>query len=137
MPTIFNYTQQTIGMRCVQTANLTGTYVNANGGFAATITATGNGALTVDSVTMNTGDYVLLTGQSNAYENGPYVITAPGSVSTAYALQRASFFLTPVIASAGTWLAVGAGTVNAGSIWVLVEPVPTNIGVDSITFVKA
>jgi hypothetical protein len=134
---VTNFSQQSVAMRTVSVSNLAATYSNGNGGFSATLTATGNGALSIDSVVMQNGNFVLVQNQSDPTQNGPYQVTDTGSVSTPFILMRASFFMEPQIASAGTFLPVGAGTVNAGSIWVLVEPIPVTMGSDPVSFVKA
>jgi hypothetical protein len=136
MTTYFSAALGSISARVVSTSNVAGTYANGNGGVGATLTATSNGALTVDSVSVNTGDVILLTGQSSSFQNGPYTVNQPGSGGTPYILQRAAFFQNPVQVSGGTFIPIGAGTVNAGSIWVLVEPLPVVMGTDAITFVK-
>ena len=49
-----------------------------------------NGALTVDGAACAAGDRVLLTGQTDAKQNGIYSVTSAGSASAPYAMARAS-----------------------------------------------
>ena len=137
MTTYFSITPTPLAARVLQASNLSGTYNNGNSGTGATLTANSNGALTVDSVAVAVGDIVLLINQSTAYQNGPYIVTAAGDGSHPYILTRSGLFTaSPSLAVGGTFIPIGAGTVHAGQIWVLVEPLPVNIGTDSITFVQ-
>ena len=67
------------------TANVAGTYNNANG----TITAGSNGALSMDGGSPSIGDRVLLKDQTSNVQNGIYTVTTAGSASAAYILTRA------------------------------------------------
>jgi hypothetical protein len=71
------------------TANLTATYNHA----AGTLTATANGAFPVtDGYTVLLNDNVLVKDQTNAYENGSYILTTVGDTGTPWVLTRAEFF---------------------------------------------
>jgi hypothetical protein len=75
-------------------------YNNGTAGVGATLTATVNGVLRdtsavgkIDtSYTPIAGDVILVKNQSSALQNGLYVITTVGSVSTPYALTRFTDF---------------------------------------------
>ena len=71
-------------VKVASTANVAGTYNNANG----TITAGSNGAISIDGVTPSANDRVLLKDQTDATENGLYLVTTVGDGSTAYVLTR-------------------------------------------------
>src|SRR6056300_799601 len=71
-------------VRYASTANVAGTYDNG----AGTITAGSNGALSIDGQTPSASDRVLLKDQSDATENGIYVVTTVGDGSSAYVLTR-------------------------------------------------
>lgn len=93
------------------TTNLTGTYAPTYDAdqlptAATTLTATVNGALVVDGVTVSNGDIILLKDQTNNYENGAWTVSDAGSVSTPWILN------TQRIYGAGAWVLVLAGTVN-------------------------
>jgi len=65
---------------------------DAEGGFGVgeTLTANANGAIVIDTVTLAAGDRVLLKDQTDAKQNGIYVVTNAGSVSSSAVLTRAS-----------------------------------------------
>lgn len=65
---------------------------------------------TVDGVTLSTGDYVLLTAQSTASENGPWIVASSGSPS------RPDWF-TGTINASGMLIASSGGTNYSGSVF--------------------
>ena len=118
-------------VRVVAATNQTGSYYNGdtNNGVGAQFTYTSAGALSIDSVTLNLNDYVLLAGQTSAYENGIYQVINAGSSSVAGVLQRRADYQNIEQIRTGFYVPVYAGTVYAGTLWVLVEPAPQAIGV--------
>lgn len=65
------------------------TYLNGSSGVGATLTATANGALTVDtSYAVVAGDYVLVKNEVASANNGLYVVTQAGNASALYILTR-------------------------------------------------
>lgn len=119
--------------RLVSQVNIAGTYINGplNNGVGATLTV--NGSLTtIDSVTLNVNDRVLLQSQTNANQNGIYIVN---SVGTGAVLTRSSDFQSIEQLKEGQFILIGAGTVLAGSLWVLVEPLPVQFGISNINFV--
>jgi hypothetical protein len=131
--------------RVVAATNQTGTYYNGdtNNGVGAQFTYTSAAALVIDSVTLVLNDYVLLAGQTSAYENGIYQVINPGSASAGAVLQRRADYQTIEQIRTGFYIPVYAGTVYAGSYWMLVEPTPAGIGVavvsgaNNLTFAAA
>lgn len=121
-------------VRAVQATNLAGTYFNGttNNGVGSTYTLTATGALTVDSVVLAQGDYVLLAGQTLAYENGIYQVTNPGITGVSPVLTRRPDFQNIEQMQLGAFVNVYAGTVSAGAFYTLVEPFPAAIGVPSV-----
>lgn len=119
-------------VRVVSTSNVSGTYYNGpnNNGVDATLTVAAS-SLTIDSVAVEVGDRVLLQTQTNTYEQGIYVVN---SISSTVVLQRAADFQCIEQMRAGQYVAVGAGSVNAGNFYTIVEPLPQFIGVDAIVF---
>ena len=119
-------------VRLASTSNVSGTYYNGpnNNGVGATLTIAAS-SLTVDSVVAKVGDRILLQTQSTTYQQGIYVVLSIGSTVV---LQRASDMQSIEQMKAGLYVAVGAGSVNAGNFYTLVEPLPQAIGVDAITF---
>lgn len=128
--------QQLTSARVVSTANISGSYINGplNNGVGATLVANSAAALTIDGVTLSQNDRVLLVGQTNANENGIYVVQASGSVSSLWVLIRSSDFQNIEQMKAGQFLSINAGTANAGAMYVLVEPLPAQLGIDDISF---
>jgi hypothetical protein len=59
-------------------------------GVGETLTASANGALSIDGVTVNAGDRVLLKNQTDAKQNGIYTVTNAGGSSAAAVLTRAT-----------------------------------------------
>jgi hypothetical protein len=71
--------------------NLAGTYNNGTDGFGATLTRATDGALTtVDGVTVNVGDRILLRLQTDAKENGIYTVTSLGGTTSPWQITRAT-----------------------------------------------
>ncbi len=118
--------------RLVSTSNVSGTYYNGptNNGVGATLTVAAS-SLTIDSVLCVVGDRVLLQTQTNTYEQGVYVVLSIGSTVV---LERASDQQSREQMQEGQYISIGAGSVNAGNFYTLVEPLPNRIGVDAIVF---
>jgi hypothetical protein len=125
-----NTFKQLGGVRLVATSNQSGTYYNGptNNGVGATFTYA-TGALTIDSVTVNVNDFILFQGQSSAYQNGIYQCIVAGATGVAAVLQRRGDFQCIEQIKGGQYVVVAAGTVNAGSIFAVIEPLPAAIGV--------
>jgi hypothetical protein len=122
-------------VRLAASSNQTGTYFNGplNNGVGATFTYS-TGALTIDSVTVNVGDRVLFQGQTNANENGIYVCNVAGATGVAAVLQRAADMQCIEQMKAGQYVSVGAGSVNAGNFYTVVEPLPAHFGIDDFVW---
>lgn len=119
-------------VRLASTSNIAGTYYNGpnNNGVGATLTIAAS-SLTVDSVVAAVGDRILLQTQTNTYEQGVYIVK---SIGTTVVLQRSDDQQNIEQLKAGEYVAVGAGSVNAGNFYTLVEPIPAHIGVDAMAF---
>lgn len=127
----YNLFQQLTSARVVSTGNLSATYLNGplNNGVGATLTPAAPAALVIDGVTLVLNDRVLLVGQTNANENGIYVVT-----DETWVLTRSADFQSIEQMKAGQFLSVNAGTTNAGAMYVLVEPLPAHLGIDDLNF---
>merc|ERR1711871_193303 len=99
--------------RVATTANLSASYSNGTAGVGATLTASGNGALSIDGVSPTTNDRILVKDQSTAAQNGIYVVTNIGSGSTNWILTRATPEDQPSELSGGAFVFVEEGTANA------------------------
>jgi hypothetical protein len=114
--------------------------VRVNSGQGATLTATANGALVVDSVTANVADRILLESQTAALQNGVYVVTDTGNVSAPWILTRSADMNTYIPDNvngldSGDYFYVQEGANNAGESHVMTAPVgPVIIGYDDLVF---
>ena len=122
----------------------TPTYSNGTNGVGATLTSVGNARLVVDGTNATTGDRIIVKNQVDAVHNGVYVVTAQGSVSAQWVLERASDFDSSTYSAeiqAGEALYVSIGANNAGQGF-LVYSVGTGddashiIGTDVINFTQ-
>src|SRR6056300_1550938 len=117
-------------VRYASTANVAGTYDNG----AGTITAGSNGALSIDGQTPSESDRVLLKDQSDATENGIYVVTTVGDGSSAYVLTRGPDADTAAELTGGTFFFVEEGTANADNGYVATHNGTPTLGITDITF---
>lgn len=129
-----NTFKQLGAVRLVSTSNQTGTYYNGptNNGVGATFTYA-TGSLTIDSVVVNLNDFILLAGQTLGYQNGIYQCITVGATGVAAVLQRRGDFQCIEQIKGGQYVPVSAGTVEGGSMWVIVEPLPAAIGVPAVS----
>ena len=110
-------------VRLTTTAALpSNTYNNGSAGVVATLVATANGALSVDSVAVAVNDRILVKDEVAAVNNGIYVVTTAGGASAAYVLTRASDANTVGTGtskiSTGTYVFTVAGSVQLNTAWV-------------------
>lgn len=121
-------------VRLVASTNQSGTYYNGplNNGVGATFTYA-TGALTIDSVAVNLNDFILFSGQTAGYQNGIYQCTQAGATGVSAILTRRGDFQSREQIQEGAYVSVGAGTVNGGSVWTVIEPLPAAIGVPVVS----
>ena len=100
------------------TVNLTATYANGTAGVGATLTASSNGALSVDGATPSVADRILVKDQTDASQNGIYVVTTVGDGSTAFVLTRATPEDQPAELTGGSFVFVESGTANGDNGYV-------------------
>jgi hypothetical protein len=121
---------------------LNATYNNGSSGVGATLTNAGTqAALVIDGVTLSVNDRVLVYTQTSATENGVYVVTNTGSVSTNWILTRSSDTDTYGIAgpntlSEGSTFFVQQGTTGAGETYTCNTQGVITFGTTAITFVQ-
>lgn len=125
--------------RLASTAALpTCTYNNGSSGVGATLTATANAALSVDSTLVAATNRVLVKNQADQAQNGVYVVTQTGSGAAPFILTRATDFDTPGTGvnqiDAGDFFLITAGTANANTSWVQQTPQPITVGTTAIVF---
>lgn len=97
---------------------------------ACKVAAAGNisplsGDVTIDSVPLTTGDRVLLTAQSTATENGPWVVGTPWSRPSPDELQASAAF------------PVSEGSIYHDSLWYITTDDPITPGVTDLTLASA
>ncbi len=119
--------------RLVSTSNLVGTYNNG----AGTITVTATGQLTIDGVNVNSGDRILVAGQSTTYQNGIYTVTTTGVGPVSPVLTRATNYNAGAQIAEGDYVFITEGTVNAATPWVETGAGPFTIGTTPIVYSNA
>ena len=118
----------------------TNTYNNGSSGVGATLTATANAALVVDSTTVSLNQRILVKNEVSGANNGVYTVTQVGSGALPYILTRATDYDTSGTGTnevdQGDLLLVLSGTVNANTSWVQQTPLPITIGTTAIVFIQ-
>ena len=129
-------------VRVEATSNLKSSYNNGTNGVGATLTNTDTqAALSIDGVTLSNGDRVLVYNQTDAAENGIYVVTDTGSASTYWVLTRAddadSYGASdPDALGQGDAFFVKEGNTGAGELYVMNTEGTITFGTTSITFTQ-
>jgi|694.fasta_scaffold01024_17 hypothetical protein len=116
------------------------TYNNGASGVGATITATSNGELTLDSGYPSINSRVLIKNETGANDpyNGIYLVTDPGSASSVFVLTRTTDFDngSPSGEIPGAFTFVEHGTTLADTGWVCTTNSPVTMGTTPIIFVQ-
>lgn len=107
---------------------------------AGTLTANGNGALSVDGAVTSPGDRILVKDEASAPTNGLYVVTSAGDAGNLYRLTRSSDANTagvndPLKMGIGSYVFVPTGTVNGNSGWIISAPV-TVLGTSAVEWTQ-
>jgi len=121
--------------RVATTAALTATYANGVAGVGATLTNAGaQVGLQIDGITLALNDRVLIKNQVNTFENGIYVVSNIGNLTTNWVLTRADDYnQSSEIVYLGV-VAITQGTQNASLVFQENSPGPFVIGTSPITF---
>jgi hypothetical protein len=124
----------------------TNTYANGTSGVGATLTGNANGALVLaDGSTPSAGQIVIVNGEATPANNGLYVVTNPGSSSTAYVLTRFAGVTGPNAVPAwdasakwvpGTIFGVRSGSF-AGKTLTYPGPAAPTVGTTAVSFALA
>lgn len=116
------------------TANFNATY--SGGGVGATLTAVSVGTLSIDGFPVTNGERILVKNQTNAVQNGIYVVTNSGSGPSLAILTRATDFdgsaSGPV--KSGDFVVVTIGNVNGQTAWVVISLGTITVGTSLIFF---
>jgi len=110
-------------------ASIQGLDIKGSCRVATTGNITLSGLQTIDGVSLVAGDRVLVKDQTNAVENGIYVVSSG-------AWTRATDADTSEKMTSGTYTFVSEGTVNHGYGWVLITPDPITLGTSELTFTQ-
>ena len=117
-------------------ANLTATYDNGTNGVGASLTNSGTqSALVIDGIALSNNDRVLVKDQDSALENGIYVVSNIGSLTTSWVLTRSTDFDTNSQMLRGNVVDIISGTNNGVTAWMLTS-ITNIIGTDAITFAR-
>ena len=123
-------------VRVASQSNLSTSYNNGTSGVGATLTADGNGAITVNSIALTSGDRVLVKAQTDASENGIYSVTTVGDVSNPYVLTRATDADSSAEVTGGMFTFVEEGSdADAGFVLSNITGSAT-IGTDTLTMTQ-
>ena len=105
------------------------TYNNGNG----TLTASGNGAVSLDGIALTANMRVLVKNQDPATENGIYYVSTVGTGSATLVLTRATDANTGAELSGGTFVFVEQGTVAAENGYVFTHNGDATLGTTALT----
>ena len=115
---------------CATTADVSSwTYNNG----AGTLTASGNGAVSLDGVSLTANMRVLVKNQDPATENGIYYVSTAGAGGATLVLTRATDANTGAELSGGTFVFVEQGTVAAENGYVFTHNGDATFGSTSLT----
>ncbi len=118
-------------VKLATTANIAGTYNNGTG----TITASSNGSIgSIDGVSVTQGIRILVKDQTDAKQNGIYIVTSKGSGGSPYVLTRAGDADASAEISGGAFFFVEEGATNADNGFVTTHNGNPTLGTTDITF---
>jgi len=101
---------------------------------AGTLTASGNGVVTIDGIALALNNRILVKDQNPATENGIYSVTTAGAVSATLVLTRTTDADVSAEVTSGTFTFVTAGTTQASQGFVLTTDDPITIGSTNLAF---
>lgn len=129
----FSFLDSTIA---ASTTNLIANYSNGASGFGATLTNSGAlVAFELDGYSLAATNRVLIKNQTNAYENGVYVVNVVGDPSTPWELERAADYDQPSQITPGSVVSVLYGNTQNDTFWAQTQNV-LNIGTDNIIYIQ-
>jgi hypothetical protein len=112
------------------------TYANGTSGVGATLTATANGALSVDGTAVAVNDVILVKNQASTFQNGVYTVTATGGAGAPFVLTRTTYYNLSADINLGDQTFIVAGATFASTTWAQNGTDNPNIGTDPITFAQ-
>lgn len=128
-------------VRVATAVPLTITYSNGSSGVGATLTNAGTQTATfiIDNTTLAVNDRVLVWLQnSNTFQNGIYIVTSTGSVSTNWVMTRASDFdnSTAGNVAEGVHVVVEEGNTYPAALFIETGAGPFTVGTTPIVFTE-
>jgi len=119
------------------TADLNYTYSNGSSGVGATLTAAGNGVVTIDGIgTATANERVLVKNQDDAEENGIYYVSTVSGASATLVLTRTTDTDTASEFSSGSFTFVEKGTANADAGFVMTQDTAITFGTTEVTWAQ-
>lgn len=112
------------------------TYSNGTSGVGATLTASANGALSVDGIAVASNDRIIVKNQTSGLQNGIYTVTATGSASAPWVLTRATDADATSEFSRHKMAYVTAGATNSAEYWGNNNTSTITVGTTAITFLQ-
>lgn len=125
-----------IPVNYASTANLSVTYANGTLGVGATLTATANGALSLDGSSPAVTQRVLIKDQTAQAQNGVYTVTQAGNASTTFILTRATDYDQSAEIAAGDGFYVISGSSQNNTTWVQQTAAPVTVGTTALVFTQ-
>ena len=111
-------------------------YANGTAGVGATLTASANGVLTVDSYVVLLNDLVLVKNEVATANNGLYQVTTLGTASVKYVLTR-HVDMDQATEFAGSFVPVeNNGTATANSLWLCNVAASITVGTTAVSFTQ-
>lgn len=117
-------------VKVATTANLGANYANS------VLTATANGAISVDGVSPSQDDRILVKDQTTGSQNGIYVVTTVGDAGNPFVLTRAEDFNSDADISAGAFCFVEEGTVGGDYGFVLTTNETITLDTTALVFTQ-
>lgn len=112
------------------------TYNNGASGVGATLTATGNGALTIDGYSPSAADRILVKNEAASSHNGIYVVSQVGDGSHPYILTRSTDYDQGTECGAGTFTLILNGSTNANKSFAQTTTGTITIGTTGLVFTQ-
>jgi Pectate lyase superfamily protein len=108
----------------------------ANARAGNVLTASSNGVLVVDTVTVVANNRILVKNEAASENNGIYTVTSAGSVGSAWVLTRSTDADTSAKVVSGLFTFADEGSVNADTGWVLTTNDPIVLNITGLVFAR-
>lgn len=114
-------------------------YTASGSGVGKYLEKSSNGALTVDGVSPDVGDRILVKDENSGgahVDHGIYTVTAVGDGSNPWRLTRATDFDEDAEVTSGAHTWISEGTANEKTSWVVITPDPITVDTTAIEFTQ-